>query len=221
MKIRHIVFKSQKKRAWYIAITAVVIAVFEAVALIMLMPLKTVEPFVIRVDNNNGNVDVVSTLTETAGAVREEAQDVLDKYWIGQYIRHREGYRWETRDYSRHLIGLMSGSHVQQDYAVYTNPKENPQAPVVLYGRNAQVNITVKAVSMINTEMVDGVKHVTALVRYAKESKKLGERSHVTHWAATMTYVYLNASMDIKDRQLNPLGFQVVSYRNDQESIGG
>ncbi|EBA2536887.1 virB8 family protein [Salmonella enterica] len=210
-----------EKRAWRIVGAVAVIAVLEAIGLASLAPLKTVEPFVIRVDNNTGVVDVVSTLTDTAGEVEEGAQEALDKYWLGQYIRHREGYQWETREYDRKLVGLMSSASVQQNYAAYTDPRQNQRAPVSVYGRNTEVETNLKAISIINTETVDGETRTTALVRYTKQVKRAGERSPLTHWAATVTYTYLNSPMDIESRQLNPLGFQVVGYRNDQESIGG
>lgn len=214
--------KRSEKRAWRITAAVAFIAVLEAGALASLAPLKTVEPFVIRVDNNTGVIDVVSTLTETAGEVEQNAQEALDKYFLGQYIRHREGYQWETRDYDRHLVGLLSGSSVQQDYAAYTDPRRNPRSPVNVYGQNTEVETSIKAISFINPgERVDGERRVTALVRYTKEVKRSGERPSLTHWAATITFTYRNSAMSIQDRQLNPLGFQVISYRNDQESIGG
>jgi type IV secretion system protein VirB8 len=45
------------------ACAAAGVAMLEAGALMALVPLKTVEPFVIRVDNSTGIVDVVSALT--------------------------------------------------------------------------------------------------------------------------------------------------------------
>lgn len=214
--------KRSEKRAWTIAAALACVAVLEAGALAALAPLKSVEPFVIRVDNNTGMVDVVSTLTETAGEVQQSAQEALDKYWLGQYIRHREGYLWQTREHDRRMVGLLSGSNVQQNYAEYTDPRRNPRAPVNVYGENTEVVTNIKAISFINPgERVGGERRVTALVRYTKEVSRTGERPVVSHWAATVTFAYRNASMSIEDRQLNPLGFQVIGYRNDQESIGG
>lgn len=213
--------KKSEKRAWLMAGSLLVIAVLEAFALASLAPLKTVEPFVIRVDNNTGAIDVVSTLTNTAGDIEQGAQEVLDKYWLGQYIRHREAYQWATRDYNRNLVGLLSGSNVQQAYAAYTDPRQNPNAPITLYGQNTEVETHIKAISIINSENINGENRTTAIVRYTKQVKRSGERSPISHWAATVTFTYLNTRMSVEDRQLNPLGFQVMNYRNDQESIGG
>lgn len=214
--------KRSEKRAWRISAVLILLVVLEGIALASLAPLKSVAPFVIRVDNNTGVVDVISTLTETDGEVQEEGQEVLDKYWIGQYIRHREGYQWETREYDRRIVGLMSDSGVQQAYAEYTDPDRNENAPVAVYGQSVEVKTRVKAVSLINPgEIVGEERRVTCLVRYTKKAQRKGERPALSHWAATVTFVYVNSSMSVEDRLINPLGFQVIRYRNDPESVKG
>ena len=211
--------KKSEQRAWRCCLLFTLIAVLQGIGLLCLLPLKSIEPFVIRVDNNTGLVDVVSTLT-SHGKVKQQAQEVLDKYWLAQYVRHREGYQWETRSYDRKLVGLMSSDIVQQDYAAQTNPKLNPQAPIVLYGQQAQVVTQINAISFIASEKAKGEQRITALVRYSKQLKRTGEVHLLTHWVATITFVYRNAPMSLQDRQLNPLGFQVLSYRNDQATGG-
>ncbi|MDD3293118.1 MAG: VirB8/TrbF family protein [Geobacteraceae bacterium] len=214
--------RKSERRAWHVAITAVVIAVLEGVAIACMAPLKTVEPFVIRVDNNTGLVDVVSVLAETDGKVKTEATEAMDKYWLGQYILHRERYNWDTRDYDRSIVGILSASSIQQEYATFTDPKRNPSAPVTVYGKNAEVSTNIKSISIINSgETVNKEKRLTALVRYTKTVKRPGEVDNTTQWGATITFVYRNSAMKVEDRLKNPLGFQVVGYRNDQESLIG
>lgn len=211
--------KNSERRAWRCCLLFTLIAVLQGVGLLCLLPLKTIEPFVIRVDNNSGLVDVVSTLT-SHGEVKQQAQEVLDKYWLAQYVRYREGYQWETRRYNRKLVGLMSVDDVQQDYASQTDPKLNPNAPISLYGKQAQLITKVNAISFIASDKVNGEKRITALVRYSKQLKRIGESHPLTHWVATITFTYRNAPMSVQNRQLNPLGFQVLSYRNDQATGG-
>lgn len=214
--------KRSEKRAWLVACAAIVLAVIEGFAIASMAPLKTVEPFVVRVDNNTGLVDVISVLAETDGEVKQESQEALDKYWLGQYILYRERYQWDTRDYDRRIVGLLSASSIQQEYADYTDPKRNPSAPVAVLGQNAEVETAVKSISFINAgERVNDENRVTALVRYIKTVKRPGEVNAVTHWGATVTFVYRNAAMKFEDRLKNPMGFQVIGYRNDQESMGG
>ncbi|WP_239480548.1 virB8 family protein [Parashewanella hymeniacidonis] len=211
--------KRSEKRAWRCCILLTLIAVLQGVGLLCLLPLKTIEPFVIRVDNNTGLVDVVSTLA-SQGQVKVKAQEALDKYWLGQYVQHREAFQWQTRSYDRKLVALLSADNVQQDYGAETDPKSYPQAPLNLYGQSAQVLTHIYAISFISKDKVAGEQQTTALVRYSKQIKRIGEVHPLTHWVATITFVYRNAPMSLENRRLNPLGFQVVSYRNDQATGG-
>ncbi|MBM7070614.1 Type IV secretory pathway component [Shewanella sp. 202IG2-18] len=211
--------KRSEQRAWRCVGLLAVIALLQGVGLVALLPLKSIEPFVIRVDNNTGLVDVVSTLA-SHGQIKVKAQEVMDKYWLTQYLRHRESYQWEARAYDRNLIGIMSSETVQLDYAAQTNPKTNPTAPINQYGQSAQVRVHIQAISFIGDETINGEQHKTALIRYNKQIKRLGEHHPLTHWVATLTFVYRNSPMKLEDRRLNPLGFQVLSYRNDQATGG-
>ncbi|MES2661801.1 MAG: VirB8/TrbF family protein [Pseudomonadota bacterium] len=209
--------KKSESRAWKIAGAAVVVAVLQSVGIASLFPLKSIEPFVIRVDNNTGIVDTVSLLKEH----NEAANEAVNKYFLSEYIRHREGYLWETRESDRDVVGLMSDHIIQQEYANLTNPNKNPSAPVVAYGQNTKVNINIKSISILNAgEAIDSENHVTALVRYTKNINQTGDSIRTTHWSATVTFTYRNTPMRVDDRLLNPLGFQVLGYRNDPESGG-
>lgn len=213
--------KKSEKRAWLVATGASIIAVVSVFAVAGLTPLKSVEPFVIRVDNNTGFVDVVSALTETDGLVKEGAQELLDKYFLAKYIKHREGYYFNTRDLDRRTTALLSSIEIQLEYADYTDPQKNSNAPVLIYDRTAEVVVGTPAISFINNEIFKEEKRITALVRYTKQVKKQGELSPLTHWASTITFTYRSTPMAVQDRIVNPLGFQVLSFRNDQEAPNG
>ncbi len=51
--------RRMERTAWWVAAAGWLCAVCAAAALALLMPLKHVEPFVVRVDNSTGVVDVV------------------------------------------------------------------------------------------------------------------------------------------------------------------
>src|SRR5688572_16009900 len=67
--------------AWRVAIGACVLAAMAVFALLMLMPLKRVDPFVIRVDNATGIVDVVPTFVG-----RAEMSEVVTRYFLTHYV---------------------------------------------------------------------------------------------------------------------------------------
>jgi type IV secretion system protein VirB8 len=59
----------------------------------------------------------------------------------------------------------------------------------------------------------------TALVRFeTRRRDQAAQGSQPLAWAAVIGYRFSNEPLSVADRLLNPLGFQVVSYRRDAEA---
>jgi len=191
--------------AWGVAVMASVLAGVSIFAVAALTPLKTVEPFVVRVDNSTGIVDVVSALTASAGSYDE----AVTKYFAAKYVRAREGYVWSEAEENFRTIALLSTQPEQARFAaIYRG--SNPESPQNIYGRTASSRINIASISLINPKVVS--------VRY-KRAVTRGEEVRTTHWVATLTFSYVNAPMSSTDRLVNPLGFAVSEYRADPEAI--
>lgn len=191
--------------AWFVAICASVIAAVSVFAIAGLTPLKTVEPFVVRVDNSTGIVDVVSALTSTAGTYDE----AVTKYFAARYVRAREGYVSSEAEDNFKTVALLSTQPEQSRFAA-TYRGSNPDSPQNIYGRSATSRINIVSISLINANV--------ASVRYMRTVTR-GEDVRTTHWVATLTFSYVNAPMSSTDRLVNPLGFVVSDYRADPEAI--
>lgn len=197
-----------EKRAWIVAAAAAVVALCAVGALAALTPLKTVEPFVVRVDNSTGIVDVLSAL-EDGKTTYDEA---VSKYFLAKYVTLREHWLYETHKEDYQTIGLLSNSEEQKKYAELMNPRTNPQSPLNIFGKASEVKVQIKNISFINDQV--------AMVRYTKTVELSGERGRPTHWVATVPFTYIAAPMKEKDRLINPLGFQTIGgYRNDPETV--
>lgn len=194
-----------KRIAWFVAIVASVLACVSVAAVVALTPLKTVEPFVIRVDNSTGIVDVVSSMASSAGSYDEE----VTKYFAARYVRAREGYVWSEAEENFRTASLMSNAAEQQRFAAAYRGG-NPESPQNVYGRSATSRIGIKSISLINSSVVS--------VRYTRTITQ-GEDVRTTHWVATITYSYANAPISSSDRLVNPLGFVVSEYRADPEAL--
>ncbi len=202
---RLIAVERSNRIAWSVAIAASVVAVVSGFAVAALTPLKTVEPFVIRVDNSIGIVDVVSALTSTAGTYEE----AVTKYFAAKYVRAREGYVWSEAAENFRTIALLSIQTEQDRFASFYRGS-NPESPQLIYGRSATAEIRIASISLINQNVVS--------VRYMRTVTR-GDEVRTSHWVATLTYSYANAPMSSTDRLVNPLGFVVSEYRADPEAI--
>jgi len=194
-----------RRLAWLVAMVASVLACVSVAAVVALTPLKTVEPFVIRVDNSTGIVEVVSALSSAAGSYDEE----VTKYFAARYVRSREGYVWSEAEENFRTASLMSNAAEQQRFAA-SYRGSNPESPQNIYGRSASSRIGIKSISLINSNVVS--------VRYTRTITR-GEDVRTTHWVATITYTYANAPISSSDRLVNPLGFVVSEYRADPEAL--
>ncbi|KAB2667087.1 virB8 family protein [Brucella tritici] len=202
---RMIQVERSNRLAWSIAIASGIVAGISILAVASLAPLKTVEPFVVRVDNSTGIVDVVSALSATAGTYDE----AVTKYFAAKYVRGREGYVWSEAQENFRTIALLSTQAEQARFAA-TYRGSNPQSPQNFYGRSATVRINIVSIALINQNV--------ASVRYMRSVTR-GEEVRTTHFVATLTYSYANAPMSSTDRLVNPLGFAVSEYRADPEAI--
>lgn len=202
---RMIEVERSNRLAWSIVIAAGIVAGISILAVASLAPLKTVEPFVVRVDNSTGIVDVVSALSATAGTYDE----AVTKYFAAKYVRGREGYVWSEAQENFRTIALLSTQAEQARFAA-TYRGSNPQSPQNVYGRSATVRINIVSIALINQNVVS-VRYIRSLTR--------GEEVRTTHFVATLTYSYANAPMSSTDRLVNPLGFAVSEYRADPEAI--
>ncbi len=202
---RMIQIERSNRVAWSIAIVSGLIAGISIFAVAGLTPLKTVEPFVVRVDNSTGIVDVVSALTSTAGTYDE----AVTKYFAARYVRAREGYIWSEAQENFRTVALLSTQAEQTRFAALYRGS-NAESPQNIYGRAATARIDIASISLINQNVVS--------VRYMRTITR-GDDVRTTHWVATLTYSYANAPMSSTDRLVNPLGFVVSDYRADPEEV--
>ncbi|TKB23476.1 virB8 family protein [Desulfopila sp. IMCC35006] len=199
--------KKSRKIAWWISAIAICMAFLSTLAVTVLTPLKTVQPYVIRVDNTSGIVEVIDSLKNG----KTMYEEVINRYFAQLYVRYREGYSRELASEYYTNVGLMSAGQEQQKFANYFNPK-NPSSPLNEYGEYKKVSVKIFGTTFIKPEI--------ALVRYAKLVEERGSsKVQSTHYTATIIFKYIGkTNMSEENRAINPLGFQVVEYRNDPDS---
>ena len=202
---RLIAAERSKRTAWVIAIGASLMATAALAAVAALAPLKSVEPFVIRVDNATGIVDVVDALATSSGTYDE----AVTKYFAAKYVRAREGWVASEAEEAFRTAALMSTPDEQARFAALYRGS-NPESPQNLLGKAAVARVQIKTIALIGRQVVQ--------VRFLRDTRRSDEHK-LTHWVATLTYAYVNAPTASNDRLVNPLGFLVSEYRADPEVV--
>lgn len=112
------------RRAWLVAIIAAVIALLEALALIFLIPLKTVEPYTLLVDRQTGNVEALAPL-DTQVIAPDAA---LTRSFLVQYVIARESFTFETVEDDYRKVSLWSKRDVAERYQTQM-AQGSPESP--------------------------------------------------------------------------------------------
>lgn len=199
--------RSSRRIAWWVAAGAALIAILEAIALVILMPLKTVEPYTLLVDRNTGYVQALEPLNPA----RIEGDTALTQSFLVQYVIAREGFDISSVQGDYRKVALWSSESARSSYLA-TMQSSNPESPLTRYPRSTIVSVRVKSVSPVGRNL--------AMVRYDTQRRDInGQAQAPQAFVAMIRYRYSGEPMTLEDRFINPLGFQVLRYRRDQEAL--
>lgn len=198
---------ASRRIAWIVAAVAVVIALCEALALVMLMPLKTVVPYTLMVDRQTGFVQALKPLdAQTVSPDR-----ALTQSFLVQYVIAREGFDYSTVQADYRKVGLWSSGRARADY-IAGMQASNPDSPLARLAHGTTIDVQVKSVTPMSGN--------SAMVRYDTRRRDAGGQAQATQaWVAIIRYRYDGSPMSVADRFINPLGFQVERYRRSQEVL--
>jgi type IV secretion system protein VirB8 len=203
--------KSSAKTAWKVALASCSVTLLAVLALVLLTPLKTVEPYVVRVNNSDGSVSILRPLSDAEPITYG---DVLDKYWARKFIVARNGYEWETIQDNYNVVGLMSNRVVFTAYKTYIKA---PNSPVATFSDKKRIKINIQDVTFLPSASKD---RTLAQVRFSRDVINRAGITAVgfepTYWNATITLDYLTDIKTADERKINPLGFRVTSYTEDR-----
>jgi len=137
---------------------------------------------------------------------------------IVRYIRARETYDPPALRDNFELASLLSAATASKELTELYSPG-NPDNPAKLWGVTGRIKVYVKSVNFLTNGWMQNPKTpATAAVRFM--TTRTTEREQIVqHWAANVRFRYTNEPMKNEWRFDNPLGFQVIEYRKDQESV--
>jgi type IV secretion system protein VirB8 len=197
--------------AWRVAAAGWLCAVASAAALALLTPLKRVEPYLIRVDNTTGVVDIVPVYAGHASL-----GEAVTRYFLAHYISVCERFDYAMAESDYEECGAFNSARLNQAlYAKWT--RANPSSPLNVHKDGSTETVRVESVSFFNRA---GGASDLAQVRFAGiEREGNGEPGLVSHWIASIEYRYGKSPDDPRARSTNPLGFEVVDLGIEPEVL--
>lgn len=168
---------------------------------------KSIEPFVIEIEERTGVPTVVDPVTIEAYS----ANDAVVRYFVMKYIRAREEYFPALYRYNFDTVVrvLSSESVYYSDY----KPKfsvGNPQSPVNALGMGGARVVLLKSIIFPAPE--------TAQIRFTLQTSG-GSGAGSADKIVFLQYEFANINMNEDERLINPLGFRIVNYKIEDERL--
>ena len=196
--------KVSRNRAYVFAALCLAIAGAAVGAVAALAPLKRVEPVVVTYNEQTG---VVRTVNYTDDLARLTGDEAVIKNVVNQFVIARETWERGDEDYRRRVVSLLLAPKLLTEYNEEFN-SFNSGAMIKKFGDKVVRHVQVLNVSFLNKN--------TAHVRFVT-TDITGSDKTVTNWAAVVGFAFTRKPTNEQDLFINPLGFQVMSYRRDQE----
>ena len=194
-----------------ICLISVVGIMVSVLTVIQVTSSKTVEPFVIEIEEKTGITNVIRPLIKEQFAY----DDALRRYFVMKYLNARETYDGGSyKENYYNVVRLMSTQPVYSEFKREIS-SSNPDSPLKL-GPSAHIDIKVKSISLLKNG--NNEQGFTMQVRFVK-SRSGRSLSGEKHLVATVTFDYFDLSLTSEQRYINPLGFQVINYRKDEEVL--
>lgn len=209
--------RRSERRAWMVAFAAIVMSLILAGGYFYMLPLKEKVPFLVMADATTGNA-AVARLDESFKNRWVTASDAINRSNVSHYVTMRESFddaMMHLRDWR--AVHSMSSPAVGTAYSALHSTK-NENSPLKTYGKNKAVRARILSIVFIGDEGGTTPKGATVRFQRSLYDKGNGASRMMDSKIATLEFTYnLNLKMDEKDRIENPLGFQVTSYRVDND----
>jgi type IV secretion system protein VirB8 len=200
-----------ERRAWWVAGAGWAGIALLTLALMLLTPLKQVQPFVIRVDRSTGMVDTVPVY-----AGKDDFPAAVTRYFLDQYVMVCERFDFATAESDYEECGALNAPQRNQVWSAKW-ARTNPDSPLNRYKDGTTVSAHVIAITLFRH--ASGMQDL-AQVRYVRVIHQAGGSARArTYWIATIQYTYTKPSSDPRDREWNPLGFKVLDFHAEPEVL--
>jgi type IV secretion system protein VirB8 len=183
-----------------ICILAVIIAV---ISVTKIATSKDFDPFVIQVEENTGLAKIVTPASTDVLSMDEN----LTRYFIKRYLVARETYNpVDFGKQATNVVKLLSSGPVFWGYRSFITNKEND--PSLRYGQNNSTYLNIRSWSKIEDRKY--------IIRFTIH-ENTGE-GKVYNKIAIVEYTYVAMELKEEERDINPVGFQIIGYKVDDDN---
>lgn len=189
-----------------IALIALIGILFSILTVIKISSSQTIKPFVIEVEEKTGITNVIRPLLKEQFSYSE----TLKRYFLTKYINSRETY-----DYNSYRYNFFTVVRLYSSPSVYSSFRSSVRQS----SSNSPLRLADKGDRLIKIKSIAFLKPDTAQIRFVSYDSFSGNKRDEKHLMATISFQYIDMSLNNEERAINPLGFQVTNYRIDQDVV--
>ncbi len=201
-----------------ISILSLACALVAGVAVLHFAPLKSVEPYLLQIDEKTGITQKVDPVSRD----QYGASEAVDRYFTSLYVRARENYNFSILRTNYNQVRLMSDARVFGRFRAQVEAS-NANSLVAALGALGQRNVTINSMSYIkNPPLPFGKKDPATPVKIMQirltTVDSLPNAPDVSQrWVATVDFQYSSLNLNEQEQLLNPIGYTVVGYQIQRE----
>ncbi|MGH1453398.1 MAG: virB8 family protein [Paracoccaceae bacterium] len=176
-----------------------------AAAIPILLPLKTIETVIVRVDSSTGIVDSIVRQKD----IPKTHDELATEYFIRKYVNLRENYTRNQIEPAYEKLQFMT-SEQQRPNLREALRFANPAGPYAKFGESGTRKINIKSVARLGPNIMQ--------VRFFAIDRVAGITEE-QHFISTLEYAYEGKPSTESAREVTPFGFVVTSYRRNVEAV--
>ncbi len=158
-----------------------------------MMASKSLEPYVIELEEKTGIATVVDQLTSQ----NFTGDQVVRRYFINAFVQAASGYDPKTYKADVDKVRLFSSASVYNDFRNRVNARE--------LGADSTINVRIKSIQFTSAN--------TAQIRILRQILLPESSPQNKDEVITMDFYFIpDISLSMEERLINPLGFQVKKY---------
>lgn len=204
----------ERNRYFVLLLICLVLLLVSLLANVILIPLKTLVPYVIEVDKTTG----ITTVVKSADSKSLSSDQAVTIYFLLKYLNARMNYQYDLRQQNADIVRALSTSQTYQDY-VQSLDTSNPKSPIRLYRDTHVIDVRVVSYTFPYPNIAE--------IHFYTETKSVlaGDNTPPIrqYWLATLKYTY-ESTVPLSESaraQMNPLGFFITNFQLSQETPGG
>lgn len=213
-KYQHVIV--QRNVLALIAVGALAVAVLSVLSVYSMAPLKSVEPYLLTIDEKTGYTQKVEPVSRNQYASNE----AIDRYFLSKYVHAREAYSSTLLKYNTNVVRVMSSQNVFYRYRPTIDPGVSTSLPAVLKALGGR-EVRIRSISYIQNPVIAGSAATTptkiAQVRFIVIDTFSNNTMPPENLVATITFEYASLDLNEQEQLMNPLGFTVTAYQVQKE----